>query len=51
MFESVLTSMVGSGEVVELTALDAAEVARIADAVADVDGGVFPGEIATNLCH
>ena len=29
--------------------LDAAEIGRVTDAVADVDGGAFPGEVAANL--
>lgn len=37
--------------VVELARLDAAEIAGVADAIADVDGGIFPGEVATNLRH
>lgn len=37
--------------VVELTGLDAAAIAGVADAIADVDGGAFPGEVVADLCH
>lgn len=36
--------------VIELAGLDAAEVAGVTDAVADVDRRVFPGEV-THLSH